>query len=62
LHISKFKSLTSSSYEPVDFLSREQTGILFLDKTPFYSEAGGQQADIGEIVLESGSVFVVKGK
>ncbi len=40
---------------------KDQQGVLFLDKTPFYSEAGGQQSDIGDIVLESGSVFVVKG-
>lgn len=33
--------------------------MLFLDKTSLYAESGGQVGDKGEIVTQSGSVFVV---
>ena len=48
-------------FESKDVLKKDDKGILFLDKTSFYSESGGQVGDTGEIVTESGSIFVVRG-
>ena len=48
-------------FETTDVLKKDDKGILFLDKTSFYSESGGQVGDTGEIVTESGSIFVVRG-
>lgn len=45
----------------MDVLKKGDKGILFLDKTTFYSESGGQVGDAGEIVTESGNIFVVTG-
>ena len=42
-------------------MKKDEEGILFLDRTSFYSEAGGQLGDVGEISGEAGGIFVVKG-
>jgi alanyl-tRNA synthetase len=51
----------SPEFQGKDILKKGEEGILFLDKTSFYSESGGQVGDVGEIVGEGGGVFVVKG-
>ncbi|HSG90151.1 MAG TPA: alanine--tRNA ligase [Pseudomonadales bacterium] len=43
---------------PVDRLAEGETGIVLLDRTPFYAESGGQVGDRGRIETDSG-VFEV---
>ena len=46
-------------------LAKGETGILLLDKTPFYAESGGQASDIGIIANDNGAaevLFVSKTK
>ena len=44
--------------EPVEALAGGQSGIVLLDRTPFYGESGGQVGDSGELCAE-GLRFVV---
>ncbi len=51
--------------QTVDRLSEGETGILLLDRTPFYAESGGQASDIGVVSGEKGDASVLavtKGK
>ena len=53
------QGLYDSEGNPLDALETGQPGVLVLDRTPFYAEAGGQVGDTG--VLESeGSRFEVQ--
>ena len=44
--------------EPVDHLSSGQSGIVILNKTPFYAESGGQIGDRG-VLMDEGVEFEV---
>ncbi len=45
--------------KPVDYLGAGQSGVVVLDRTPFYAESGGQVGDRGELRL-IGVRFVVE--
>jgi len=42
----------------VECLEADQSGILILDRTPFYGESGGQVGDCGRLLTDDGAVDV----
>jgi alanyl-tRNA synthetase len=46
---SKVLALLDSDFKRVNSLQKTQEGWIFLDKTPFYAQSGGQVGDEGEI-------------
>lgn len=55
---SKVLEIFNINLEPIEQLNAGEQGILVLDRTCFYSEAGGQVGDTGEIQTDS-AVFKV---
>jgi len=47
---------------PIDSLKEGEEGMLFLDRTPFYAESGGQVGDRGSISGDSGVAQVIDTK
>lgn len=45
-----------------DIISENQTGVIILDKTPFYAEGGGQTGDTGLIVSDKAEIIVTNTK
>ena len=45
--------------EQVETVEKGQEVEIFLDKTPFYAESGGQVGDTGRVITETGEIFVV---
>ncbi|WP_295021825.1 alanine--tRNA ligase [Sulfurimonas sp.] len=48
-HSGKVQALLDEQYHHVEKLSSNQKGWIFLDKTPFYAQSGGQCGDLGEL-------------
>jgi len=47
---SKILALMDEDFKLIDKLDANSSGWVFLDKTPFYAQSGGQCADTGELV------------
>ncbi len=52
-------ALLDDSWAPVTVLEAGATGIVVLDRTPFYVEAGGQVSDLGALLGSSGTSTAV---
>ncbi|BAB13106.1 alanine--tRNA ligase [Buchnera aphidicola str. APS (Acyrthosiphon pisum)] len=48
--------------QSVSKIIKDEKGVIFLDKTPFYSESGGQIGDIGQLYHKKSSFLVEKTK
>ncbi|ACL30757.1 alanine--tRNA ligase [Buchnera aphidicola] len=48
--------------QSVSKIIKDEKGVIFLDKTPFYSESGGQIGDIGQLYHKKSSFIVEKTK
>ncbi len=47
---SKILAILDENFKLVDSLKKDKKGWVFLDKTPFYAESGGQVGDEGELL------------
>ncbi len=47
---SKILAILDEDFKLVDSLKKDEKGWVFLDKTPFYAESGGQVGDEGELL------------
>ncbi|AEO08747.1 alanyl-tRNA synthetase [Buchnera aphidicola str. Ak (Acyrthosiphon kondoi)] len=48
--------------QSVATITKDENGIIFLDKTPFYGESGGQIGDIGQLYNQQSSFIVENTK